>query len=83
LVTKVTSDIAATTAANQASNGNPSYFHAVARCFPMGRFSAFLLSPTIAFNRSKHRGDRHGNRIGEINQAHDTAASVAGNGPTR
>jgi len=27
--------------------GRPSYFYAAARYFPMGRFSAFLLSPTI------------------------------------
>lgn len=65
------------------SDGRPSYFYAVARYFPMGRFSAFLLSPTIAFNCSTHRGDRHGGEIREFNQAHDTAASVAGNGPTR
>jgi hypothetical protein len=80
---EVTSDIAAAKAANRTSNGSPSYFYAVARYFPMGRFSAFLLLPTIAFNCSEHRGERHGSGIGEIEQAHDTAASVAGNGPTR
>ncbi len=41
------------------------------------------LLPTIAFNCSEHRGERHGSGIGEIDQAHDTAASVVGNGPTR
>ena len=44
----MTSDIAAARAANRTSNGSPSYFYAVARYFPMGCFSAFLLLPTIA-----------------------------------